>query len=140
MHENYAELFAGEHTVDYLNVWKRALIAAVHSDKPDLTSRQMALMLIVYLENGAHTVRGLAARLKVAKPVITRALNALSAYGYVRRKTDEADRRNLFVQRTVKGAVFLSEFADFIAGSAQRHEANELAPAPQPQGAIALGL
>lgn len=109
-------LFGGEHCTDYLNVWKKALIDAVRSEKPDLNCRQMALMLIVYLEDGPHTVRGLAAKLGVSKPVITRALNSLGQLGFLKRKTDPKDRRNLFVQRTVKGAVYLSEFADYIAG------------------------
>ena len=37
------------------------------------------------------------------------------AHHRVRRARDESDRRSVFVQRTVKGAVFLSEFADLIA-------------------------
>jgi hypothetical protein len=38
----------------------QTLIGYVRSGQPDLTNRQMALMLLVYLTPGPHTVRGLA--------------------------------------------------------------------------------
>lgn len=119
-------LFSGDHTTDYLKVWKSALVQSVRSDSPDFTNRQLALLLVVYLEPGPHTVRGLAAQLNVAKPVITRALNTLEEIGFVKRKRDMSDRRNLFVQRTVKGAVYLSEFADFISQAADSAEQGDM--------------
>ncbi len=85
----------------------------------------MALLLSVYLSEGPHTVRGLAKELRVSKPAISRALDRLGELGYVRRKRDEIDRRNVIVQRTVKGSVFLVEFAEMIK-AAQQH----LAQAP----------
>ena len=79
----------------------------------------MALMMTVYISSGPHTVRGLAETLHVSKPVITRALNKLSALGYLRRERDVADRRNIFITRTPKGAEFLDAFHLFIAGTAR---------------------
>ncbi len=107
-----------------LNQWMRTLVDYVRSGKPDLTNRQMALMMTVYIGSGPHTVRGLAEALNVSKPVITRALNKLSALGYLRRERDVADRRNIFVARTPKGAEFLDGFHDFIAGTGrdERHD------------------
>ena len=93
-----------------LRSWMNTLISYVRSGHPDLTNRQMALMLLVYLTSGPHTVRGLAQRLGVSKPVITRALNTLGALGYLRRVRDEADRRNVFVARTSTGQEFLEGF------------------------------
>jgi DNA-binding MarR family transcriptional regulator len=93
-----------------LRTWMNALINYVRSGQPDLTNRQMALMLLVYLTPGPHTVRGLAALLGVSKPVITRALNTLGALGYLRRVRDEADRRNVFVAKTSTGQDFLDGF------------------------------
>jgi DNA-binding MarR family transcriptional regulator len=93
-----------------LGSWMRTLIAYVRSGEPDLTNRQMALMLLVYLTPGPHTVRGLAERLGVSKPVITRALNTLGALGYLRRVRDESDRRNVFVAKTGTGQEFLESF------------------------------
>lgn len=100
-----------------LHRWMRTLVDYVRSGKPDLTNRQMALMMMVYTQPGPHTVRGLADALQVSKPVITRALNKLSALGYLRRERDAADRRNIFIVRTPKGAEFLDGFHDFIAGA-----------------------
>ncbi|MGB3723849.1 MAG: MarR family transcriptional regulator, partial [Pacificimonas sp.] len=56
-----------------------------------------------------------AARLSVSKPVITRALNTLGAYGFIRRQKDESDLRNIFVERTEAGQDFLQEFEGLIA-------------------------
>jgi DNA-binding MarR family transcriptional regulator len=67
------------------------------------------VLLTVYLTEGPHTVRGLAAALNVSKPAITRALDRLGELDLARRKTDPADRRSVLVQRTVKGAAFLRE-------------------------------
>ncbi len=86
------------------------LIGYVRSGQPDLTNRQMALLLLVYLTPGPHTVRGLATTLGVSKPVITRALNTLGALGYLRRVRDETDRRNVFVANTTTGQDFLDRF------------------------------
>lgn len=104
-----------------LGSWMRTLIAYVRSGEPDLTNRQMALMLLVYLTPGPHTVRGLAERLSVSKPVITRALNTLGALGYLRRVRDESDRRNVFVAKTGSGQDFLEGFERNLeqAGSGQ---------------------
>ena len=93
-----------------LQTWMHTLISYVQSGQPDLTNRQMALMLLVYLTPGPHTVRGLAHALGVSKPVITRALNTLGSLGYLRRVRDEADRRNVFVAKTRTGQEFLESF------------------------------
>ena len=97
-----------------LSSWMGTLIGYVQSARPDLTNRQMALLLVVYLTEGPHTVRGLAAKLKVSKPVVTRALNTLGAFGYLRRAKDESDLRNIFVERTPQGTTFLDEFETLI--------------------------
>ena len=106
-----------------LGSWMRTLIGYVRSGEPDLTNRQMALMLIVYLTPGPHTVRGLAERLGVSKPVITRALNTLGALGYLRRVRDESDRRNVFVAKTDNGQDFLEGFERNLEQSGGRQDA-----------------
>ena len=106
-----------------LSGWMRALVGYVRSGEPDLTNRQMALLMIVYLTPGPHTVRGLARDLGVSKPVVTRALNTLGALGYLRRERDQDDRRNVFVVRTSNGADFLEGFKGNI------REGGEPAPA-----------
>lgn len=101
---------------DALTPWMATLIDYVRSGQPDLTNRQMAIMLLVSLEKWPHTVRGLARTLNVSKPVVTRALNRLAALGYLRRERDENDRRNIFVVPTDEGADFLDAFGRLIAG------------------------
>lgn len=100
-----------------LKVWREAHRESVRSKDPDLTSRQMSILLTVYMTEPPHTVRALAADLNVAKPVITRALDTMSKLGLIKRKKDENDRRSIFIQRTVKGAVFLSELSDRIVAA-----------------------
>ena len=97
--------------------WRGTLLRYVQSGQPDLTNRQMALLLVAGQEEGPHTVRGLAARLGVSKPVVTRALNSLSALGLVKRRRDERDRRSVFVDMTEQGEGFLDDFAAMIDGS-----------------------
>lgn len=104
-------------TIEPLTGWMDSLIRFVQSDRPDLTNRQLALLLVVYLTEGPHTVRGLAAKLHVSKPVVTRALNTLGALSYVRRQRDETDLRNVFVERTQVGRAFLEEFSRIVAAS-----------------------
>lgn len=97
-----------------LNLWRIALVESLRRGGPDLTARQVAVLLTVYLTTPPHTVRGLATGLKVSKAAISRSLDRLSQLELVRRKVDEADRRSVLVQRTVKGSVFLSDFADLV--------------------------
>lgn len=97
-----------------LNLWHGTLVETVRQDTPDLSSRQMAVLLTVYMSEGPHTVRGLAAMLKISKPAITRAIDKLEKLQLLRRKVDQTDKRNILLQRTVKGSVFLNDFGDLV--------------------------
>jgi DNA-binding MarR family transcriptional regulator len=89
-------------------------LAQVRDDAPDLSPRQLAILLGVYLEAPPHTVRGLAARLGVTKPVITRALDTMGELGLISRRRDDADRRNVIIQRTVEGALYVERLGDLV--------------------------
>ena len=95
-----------------LDLLRGAAVEGVRRDSPDLTARQLAVLLTVYVAEAPHTVRGLAAALNVSKPAITRAIDRLSELNMVRRRIDEADRRNVLIQRTVLGSVFVSDYAE----------------------------
>jgi len=97
-----------------LRLWRDVTFDLVRDGQPDLSARQFAILLTVYLEPPPHTVRGLAEQLGVTKPVITRALDSMGRLGLVARKRDEADRRNVLVQRTVQGALTLEGLGDAI--------------------------
>lgn len=110
-----------------LDIWRRAMVANVRRDAPDLSARQMAVLLTVYMIDEGQTVRGLAEILNVSKPAITRAIDRLGEFGLVRRKTDPSDRRSVIVQRTVKGSVYLAEFAEIIKEATQDRERDRVA-------------
>jgi DNA-binding MarR family transcriptional regulator len=95
-----------------LKLWHDVTFDLVRDPDLDLSPRQMAILLTVYLEMPPHTVRGLAKRLGVTKPVVTRALDTMGAMQLITRRRDEADRRNVIVQRTVKGALAVERLGD----------------------------
>jgi DNA-binding MarR family transcriptional regulator len=102
-----------------LRLWQQVVLAEVQdAAAPDLTTRQMAILLTVYLDHPPHTVRGLAARLGVTKPVITRALDTMGAMKLVSRHRDPLDRRNVLVKRTVEGALYVERLGDVIIARA----------------------
>jgi DNA-binding MarR family transcriptional regulator len=103
-----------------LGLWHHVSLEQVRRDGPDLTLRQMAILLHIYLVPPPHSVRDLAATLGVTKPVITRALDSMGAMGLVDRQRDERDRRNVVIKRTVAGALFLEKLGDRIIAAARR--------------------
>ncbi len=116
------------------------MVANVSRNAPDLSARQMAVLLTAYMSEDDQTVRGLAEQLAVAKPAITRAIDRLVEFGLVRRKTDPRDRRSIFVQRTVKGTVYLAELAEIIAEATEakrREKAGKTAAKAQPKASSA---
>lgn len=104
--------------IQALTLWQKVCLAEVCDEMPDLNERQLAILLTVYLDPPPHTVRGLAERLKVTKPVITRALDTMGALKLLSRHRDERDRRNVLVRRTVEGALFVERFGDVIVAKA----------------------
>ena len=89
-------------------ILRDTVVSLVRQEGPDLTARQLAVFLICYLEEGPHTVRGLALRLDVAKPAITRALDRLEQFDLAQRRQDVRDRRSIVVARTGVGQSFLT--------------------------------
>ncbi len=94
-------------------------LALVTDGEADLSARQFAVLLTIYLEPPPHNVRGLAAKLKVTKPVITRALDTMGKLGLVARRRDEVDRRNVVIQRTPRGALAVERFGDVLIAKAK---------------------
>ena len=109
-----------------VDILRQTIIALVRREGPDLTARQLGVFLTCYLDEEAQTVRGLAAKLKVAKPAITRALDRLSEFDLVRRKTDPLDRRSVLAQRTATGTAYLRDLKKILA-----HAGSEADKAPR---------
>jgi DNA-binding MarR family transcriptional regulator len=102
-----------------LRLWREVTEQGIRNAAPDLTQRQLALLLIIYLEFPPHTVRALAARLNVTKPVITRALNTMGEIQLVDRYRDPADKRNVLIKRTVAGSLYLESLSERIIAFAK---------------------
>ena len=111
-------------SIEALNFWRKTIVHSLRHKTPDLTTRQMAILLTIYLESPPHTVRGLAKSLNISKPAVTRALDRLGTLDFTRRKRDADDGRNVLVQRTVKGSVYLREFADAILAASGSKQSN----------------
>ena len=101
-----------------LRLWQQVAVSEVETGGHDLSMRQLAILLTIYLDPPPHTVRGLAQTLGVTKPVITRALDTMGAMGLVSRHRDDNDRRNVLVRRTVEGALFVERFGDVVIDKA----------------------
>lgn len=101
-----------------VGILRDTVVALVRRDGPDLSARQLGVFLTCYLQDGAHTVRGLAAALNVSKPAITRALDRLGELDLARRKVDPMDRRSVLVQRTLKGSAFLRDMRAIMSEAA----------------------
>ena len=107
---------------ELVGILHETVVSLVRRDGPDLSARQLGVFLTVYLGEGPHTVRGLAASLNVSKPAITRALDRLEEFKLARRKTDPKDRRSVLVQRTDRGAALLREIAVTMTEAADPQE------------------
>lgn len=103
-----------------LSAHLEALVAMVRSDEPDLTDRQKAVFLKVYLDEEGQTVRGLASYANISKPAITRALDRLAVFDLIRRRTDPNDRRSVIVQRTAQGRIFFRKMGDIVLDANRR--------------------
>jgi DNA-binding MarR family transcriptional regulator len=101
-------------TQDALKVWQQVIVRSLRELAYDLSQRQLGVLLTVYMSPPPHTIRSMAEQLQVSKPAVCRAVDALCALDLVRRKKDDADRRNVFLQRTIHGSVFLRDFADIV--------------------------
>ncbi len=102
-------------------IMRDTIVGLVRRDGADLSARQLSVLLICFLEEGPHTVRGLAERLSVAKPAITRALDRLEQFDLVRRSPDSRDRRSVLVSRTAPGAAYVAHMRSLMQASARLH-------------------
>jgi DNA-binding MarR family transcriptional regulator len=121
MHKEYPAM-STESVEQGIEILRQTTVSLVRRDGPDLSARQLAVFLTCYLESEAQTVRGLAAKLNVSKPAITRALDRLSEFDLVRRKTDPLDRRSVLVQRTMAGAGFIRDLKRILADAGKEAE------------------
>jgi DNA-binding MarR family transcriptional regulator len=96
-----------------------AICASVRADGPDLSARQLALLLIVGLDPGMHTVRGLAAQLNISKPAVSRSLDRLCDIGLAGRAPDPRDQRSVLVVLTAAGRGHLADLRGYLRDAAR---------------------
>lgn len=113
--------------MEALGFWQRVTLRTMKDMEQDLSSRQIGILLHVYLHTQQHTIKSISEQMGISKAAICRAVDALSAANLLKRKKDEQDRRNVYIQRTIQGSVFLSDFADIIAQEAEWTDAREMA-------------
>jgi DNA-binding MarR family transcriptional regulator len=112
---------ASEISADWLlTVLRDTIVGTVRRAGPDMSARQFALFMICYIEPGPHTVRGLAARLDISKPAVTRSLDRLEELSMAKRGPDPRDRRSVLVLRTRRGQDFLNELQKLLVASARQ--------------------
>lgn len=108
------EKIGSSKTIRALSFWHGVTQEALKKMPVDLSARQTAVLLNIYLLPPPHSIKSLAEELMISKPAICRAVDALENAKLIKRFRDKQDKRNVIIQRTVKGSVYLSEFADII--------------------------
>jgi DNA-binding MarR family transcriptional regulator len=86
-----------------LTILQSTICSSVRADEPDLSARQLAILLIIGSEKEMHTVRGLATRMNISKPAISRSLDRLCKLLLAQRADDPRDRRSVLVIPTKAG-------------------------------------
>ena len=118
---------------------RETFAALVRRDGADLTARQFAVFLVCYVEEGPHTVRGLAERTQLPKPAISRVLDRLGALGLSRRVADPRDKRSVLVACTAEGFAFLRMVRDMLQ-RAQEIAISDGSVAPEPAASANAGV
>lgn len=105
--EAMTETETGDDPNRLLHTLRKTLITEFRSQQPDLTLRQLAMLLVIYLTNERQTVRGLAAYLNVHKSAVCRALDRFREIDLAYREIDLRDTRSINAGRTARGAAMV---------------------------------
>ena len=111
---NYSHAKSQSKMRSALSLWRDIVVRGVQNNAYDLSTRQTGVLLCVYLADIAPTIKSLSDKLLLPKSTICRAVDTLIRFGLVKRKRDTVDTRVVYIHRTVKGSVYLSEFAETI--------------------------
>lgn len=111
---NNIESLSSPKTRKALTFWQGVNVHALQCMPIDLSARQTAVLLHVYLSKDVHGIKELAESLQISKPAVCRAVDALEKEKLVKRKPDRHDRRHILVTQTAKGQTYLGRFARII--------------------------
>lgn len=105
-----------------LHILRETLVSEFCSLQPDLTLRQLAMLLMVYLTNERQTVRGLAAYLGINKSAVCRALDRFGEIDLANREVDLRDTRSITVERTARGTAMMVRLGTVMVEAADGHD------------------
>ncbi|MGE0754592.1 MAG: MarR family winged helix-turn-helix transcriptional regulator [Alphaproteobacteria bacterium] len=111
---NKSNSLSSPKTRQALAFWQGVNVHALQYMPADLSARQTAVLLHVYLSKEPHGIKELSESLQISKPAICRAVDTLEKLKLVRRKPDRHDGRNILVMPTPKGHTYLGQFARII--------------------------
>ncbi len=98
-----------------LELFNKALREVSGGASPDLTPRQSAMLVRICLARSAPSVKELAEASGCTKVVAARSIDILDAHGFILRRPDRQDRRNIVVVPTAEGMGLLAAVADRVA-------------------------
>lgn len=118
-----------------LTILHSTIRASVRAAAPDLSARQLAILLTIGYDPKMHTVRGLAVRLNISKPAISRSLDRLVALALVGRADDLRDRRSVFIVPTDAGIDYVASLGALLREAAclRRHTVRKACSSPLAQ-------
>jgi DNA-binding MarR family transcriptional regulator len=122
-----------------VGIFRTTSVCLLLQKGPHLTSRQLGILLTCYHTEEAQTVRGLASKLNVSKPAITRALDRLASLELIRRKTDPKDRRSVLVGRTLDGVAYMRALKTTLKLAAKSTNLSATQAATQDEPTSSLG-
>lgn len=111
---NKAKTFSSPKTKQALAHWYNVTTESLDILPVDLSARQSAVLLHVYLHEELCGIKDLATQLGISKPAICRAVDVLEAENLLRRKPDRNDKRHILLHPTAKGNKYLHKFADIV--------------------------
>jgi DNA-binding MarR family transcriptional regulator len=95
----------------YLNWLRERLLGMIREDTPDLTCRQMGVLLICCNKPIPLSAAAIAEKLNVERPTITRAMDRLEALELARRRPNPADARSVLLVPSAKGRAMCRRLA-----------------------------
>jgi len=82
------------------------------SSKENLSCKQLAILLFVYVNKIQASVKEYANLLGISKPAITRALDRLEECNFIQRKNHTTDRRMILITPTDDGQSYFDWLTD----------------------------
>jgi DNA-binding MarR family transcriptional regulator len=97
-----------------LGTLRHSMVGLVRWDGPDFTARQLAIFLACYLATNPLPAGALATKLRVSKPVVSKALDRLTKFNLIRRQHNPLDRRIVLIHPTREGFGLLQKIGEIM--------------------------